>query len=204
MDRFIPTYMGNACETALEGRDPTVHPHVHGERWQTVTQGTTTTGSSPRTWGTLIDPHGWGAGPRFIPTYMGNAVPRVRETLLAAVHPHVHGERSTSTDTGRSSTGSSPRTWGTQDLTGDLVAADRFIPTYMGNASARHGDVEADPVHPHVHGERGIGEQEVYRPGGSSPRTWGTPGHPHRVQALERFIPTYMGNAEGEQPGAGE
>ena len=73
MDRFIPTYMGNACETALEGRDPTVHPHVHGERWQTVTQGTTTTGSSPRTWGTLypVDPDPLPF--RFIPTYMGNA-----------------------------------------------------------------------------------------------------------------------------------
>ena len=30
----------------------------------------------------------------------------------------------------------------------------RFIPMYMGNASARKVTLSGGPVHPHVHGER--------------------------------------------------
>jgi len=32
---------------------------------------------------------------------------------------------------------------------------------------------------------------------GSSPRTWGTPGRDGQRAELDRFIPTYMGNADG-------
>jgi len=126
---------------------------------------------------------------------MGNAYTVPYGSYGYPVHPHVHGERHPPLKSGRSALGSSPRTWGTQKSVVLAKERDRFIPTYMGNASRRSRCRPSTTVHPHVHGERsgttGIDGSVV----GSSPRTWGT-----RIRALSggipgRFIPTYMGNA---------
>ena len=132
--RFIPTYMGNA--TLLEsGRRPSpVHPHVHGEREIGSVVYQHVSGSSPRTWGTLlqlVDPVSPG---RFIPTYMGNARIFVPYVPRRAVHPHVHGERGVTDAPSLPGVGSSPRTWGTPEPRDVLTPPKRFIPTYMGNA----------------------------------------------------------------------
>ncbi len=71
--RFIPTYMGNAQLTSLSTSNPTVHPHVHGERHSGDLSLSIATGSSPRTWGTHQDEIDDQIRTRFIPTYMGNA-----------------------------------------------------------------------------------------------------------------------------------
>jgi len=71
--RFIPTYMGNAGDSAPGPPDDSVHPHVHGERSGGRIPTTRPSGSSPRTWGTLQRPDVRCTWARFIPTYMGNA-----------------------------------------------------------------------------------------------------------------------------------
>ena len=71
--RFIPTYMGNAKSALFVGDRVTVHPHVHGERSGFRPLTDTKSGSSPRTWGTLLPEVVLHRLPRFIPTYMGNA-----------------------------------------------------------------------------------------------------------------------------------
>jgi len=132
--RFIPTYMGNAGNTGgRTGRDE-VHPHVHGERWHEVAEMPTSIGSSPRTWGTLHRQDTVSVYPRFIPTYMGNALSWLRLWLISPVHPHVHGERVVLAAAASWSCGSSPRTWGTPGRCLCNSAIGRFIPTYMGNA----------------------------------------------------------------------
>jgi len=75
------------------------------------------------------------------------------------------------------------------------MAADRFIPTYMGNAPGEEYEGDISSVHPHVHGERLSLWSFNENIAGSSPRTWGTPRVESGEGTCRRFIPTYMGNA---------
>ncbi len=92
--RFIPTYMGNAGIFGYQSIQTSVHPHVHGERYQSYLSEDKNAGSSPRTWGTLSTSFQKCVYTRFIPTYMGNAFITSSPVLAVSVHPHVHGERS--------------------------------------------------------------------------------------------------------------
>ena len=131
---------------------------------------------------------------RFIPTYMGNTCAILAPLLLDAVHPHVHGEHLDRRSRLGCSVGSSPRTWGTRNRQGKYCFRERFIPTYMGNTPRHRRNSRSCSVHPHVHGEHtGPGGGASLR-GGSSPRTWGTPGIVQGIPGTSRFIPTYMGN----------
>jgi len=132
--RFIPTYMGNASVSWIVELWLPVHPHVHGERRGTNEFPNSSIGSSPRTWGTQMAGDPIRAAYRFIPTYMGNAPPLALPCLDSAVHPHVHGERNRHLDGASEFVGSSPRTWGTPEVTLSRRTLYRFIPTYMGNA----------------------------------------------------------------------
>ena len=111
--RFIPTHVGNANSTARSTAARSVHPHARGERTGGNGYCRVTTGSSPRTWGTLEvlteDQPCW----RFIPTHVGNACGCMRSPRCRTVHPHARGERESSTRARQPMRGSSPRTWGT-------------------------------------------------------------------------------------------
>ncbi len=198
--------MGNALAANWSWSCFTVHPHVHGERYIRRRQAVYGGGSSPRTWGTPRRRGGRRIRDRFIPTYMGNAMSSSWLAAVSSVHPHVHGERLFAAIPDRFTVGSSPRTWGTPHTSACLLSRFRFIPTYMGNASGVCSTARTDSVHPHVHGERANGVLFRTILGGSSPRTWGTPRSRQRTHRRLRFIPTYMGNAEGRyrscRPGA--
>jgi len=126
---------------------------------------------------------------------MGNATVVMSRPSMMAVHPHVHGERESSSRSIPLLLGSSPRTWGTRRRSPARRIRRRFIPTYMGNAAPGPPALRCSSVHPHVHGER----EEKFRSheghNGSSPRTWGTPDDRAVEWRSNRFIPTYMGNA---------
>ena len=72
---------------------------------------------------------------------------------MNTVHPHVHGELSTTFRQGCCHTGSSPRAWGTRFRLLFGLIPRRFIPTCMGNSKKPSNQKLATPVHPHVHGE---------------------------------------------------
>ncbi len=187
--------MGNALCVPIYPRLATVHPHVHGERFNIIIMSALSIGSSPRTWGTHYVSLSTPAWLRFIPTYMGNA-PLLRASDRSnTVHPHVHGERRFAIEVKRIDDGSSPRTWGTPGSVQGKPRSDRFIPTYMGNASTCRTPPTSRSVHPHVHGERGITDHPIKNSNGSSPRTWGTQPGRRAERDRPRFIPTYMGNA---------
>ena len=172
--RFIPTCMGNARTPGQACPTMTVHPHVHGERSSAALPSRASAGSSPRAWGTQPGREDRGPAARFIPTCMGNAPPRTAVSLVEAVHPHVHGERTIAFWHAFSLSGSSPRAWGTREIAAQCGLHDRFIPTCMGNALTWAGPWSHLTVHPHVHGERCERGNRAGGSSGSSPRAWGT------------------------------
>jgi len=188
--------MGNARAPPASKIFTSVHPHVHGERGSGWRRCVPACGSSPRTWGTHRLKKMDLVMARFIPTYMGNAVLICCSIPMYAVHPHVHGERVVFRGVRLTDFGSSPRTWGTLLSESPSELPVRFIPTYMGNAASRSPAAPGPAVHPHVHGERVRRRRPAPKSVGSSPRTWGTLSIRYLQEERDRFIPTYMGNAE--------
>ena len=73
------------------------------------------------------------------------------------------------------SSGSSPRTWGTDSFDKTVMVVGRFIPTDVGNSMMRANNTSYW--------------------GGSSPRTWGTAALRRSWPERRRFIPTDVGNS---------
>ena len=131
-----------------------VHPHVCGEQLFQFTDFHNFTGSSPRVWGTGPNQRLSRWRCRFIPTCVGNRHCRKPGRWRKPVHPHVCGEQICARRRAGTSNGSSPRVWGTGFSTTLGFLAMRFIPTCVGNSSARASVNDANPVHPHVCGEQ--------------------------------------------------
>ena len=93
-------------------------------------------GSSPRTWGTQVEPDVQRLVRRFIPTHVGNAAGSGGSRYRPTVHPHARGERGTVPTFIAAAGGSSPRTWGTPFAGRICSLPFRFIPTHVGNAVA--------------------------------------------------------------------
>ena len=131
-------------------------------------------GSSPRAWGTLCrfcraDPNS-----RFIPTGVGNTQRRFWSLARQSVHPHGRGEHLGQRSARSSSSGSSPRAWGTRATGGTGRMGSRFIPTGVGNTPITPVTMINWPVHPHGRGEHFGHETGSSLYSGSSPRAWGT------------------------------
>ena len=94
--RFIPTPVGN---TSVRGQPPAhrpVHPHARGEHLAVDPARRAALGSSPRPWGTRMEPAMEPVKLRFIPTPVGNTRRRVGRCRRRAVHPHARGEHTNS------------------------------------------------------------------------------------------------------------
>ena len=157
-------------------------------------------GSSPRMWGTPIQTHTGIIRRRFIPTHVGNTNRDPAHSRAASVHPHACGEHYSASALMASSIGSSPRMWGTLfglSLNGLL---NRFIPTHVGNTSVAVSVSVRLSVHPHACGEHGPSPRIWNVVIGSSPRMWGTPDPGVPPLVVVRFIPTHVGNTQGERP----
>ncbi len=131
--RFIPTHVGNTSLQTDSHCYPAVHPHACGEhRTEEITQ-RVEDGSSPRMWGTPSEAGQGRLAQRFIPTHVGNTLNVSGSVCALAVHPHACGEHYTALDSVSSSTGSSPRMWGTRHEHPKNRLRPRFIPTHVGN-----------------------------------------------------------------------
>ena len=107
----------------------------------------------------------------------------------------MHGELILTTDPVHADVGSSPRAWGTHLHQSPSQISDRFIPTCMGNSGSNAPKPSRRAVHPHVHGELGVGVAPGPPGVGSSPRAWGTRSTGGGWWMSARFIPTCMGNS---------
>ncbi len=90
--RFIPTCVGNSRRTLRRRPARTVHPHVRGELHFMHLTILDIVGSSPRAWGTPLQPRFGIFRNRFIPTCVGNSLTRSEGRTPRTVHPHVRGE----------------------------------------------------------------------------------------------------------------
>ena len=129
-------------------------------------------GSSPRAWGTPADAQPRVCRCRFIPTCMGNSGGGADEVGRRAVHPHVHGELKRGGGHVSSTSGSSPRAWGTLTMVEIIDLSTRFIPTCMGNSLPRGRSSSGRSVHPQVHEELAGACSNRQSEAGSSPRAW--------------------------------
>jgi len=171
-----------------------VHPHACGEHTSNQSSKLDIPGSSPRLWGTLQTPGVQYNPERFIPTPVGNTRYLSGAIFSASVHPHACGEHLTIDLTSFSRSGSSPRLWGTQLLTGLEGQRRRFIPTPVGNTNEVAHRQNSGSVHPHACGEHSSSVVSGIALTGSSPRLWGTPSVRAGRRAILRFIPTPVGN----------
>ena len=131
--RFIPTVVGNTF-WALPLMDwMAVHPHGRGEHFSPRAGSGSVGGSSPRSWGTPVKRRDNRYMQRFIPTVVGNTKRWREKGKPFAVHPHGRGEHLGSAVEIIASTGSSPRSWGTQLHRSSPRTHTRFIPTVVGN-----------------------------------------------------------------------
>ena len=70
--RFIPTRVGNTLGLFVQSCFQPVHPHACGEHQAAGRQRACPSGSSPRVWGTQLQPKSATMQARFIPTRVGN------------------------------------------------------------------------------------------------------------------------------------
>jgi len=173
-------------------------------------------GLSPRMWGTPFRLSRRISWMRFIPTHVGNTSPPPCCQSPGTVYPHVCGEHPEDEGTWISVSGLSPRMWGTRGyrrrdagtprfiprMWGAHILAElkdilwRFIPTYVGNTFLSSSVAIPISVYPHVCGEHLSRRGRYAGKPGLSPRMWGTRIQIDVINALWRFIPTYVGNTE--------
>ena len=131
---------------------------------------------------------------RFIPTCVGNTLPMTPPPWCGPVHPHMRGEYLSQKLRRGHAAGSSPHAWGILCGQRPEPAAQRFIPTCVGNTLSIPSGAAMLPVHPHMRGEYAI-EKTVKRCRcGSSPHAWGIRYDYAGGQQEKRFIPTCVGN----------
>ncbi len=145
--------MGNTTRTAFGTTTVTVHPHACGEHAYMPLQAGHASGSSPRLWGTHLESAERTPKYRFIPTPVGNTLSKPQAPSVLSVHPHACGEHVPSLKVSQPSYGSSPRLWGTLDITAGITNYERFIPTPVGNTIEYLPSLEVRSVHPHACGE---------------------------------------------------
>ena len=170
-----------------------VHPHGRGEHVNHPGYRGDAYGSSPRAWGTLRHAVLDRAGPRFIPTGVGNTRLQPRGRSDRTVHPHGRGEHSQRRPSSSTYTGSSPRAWGTRNVWPSLRNVWRFIPTGVGNTVTARCASSPTTVHPHGRGEHTAPKRNLGGHAGSSPRAWGTRRRDAGGARRTRFIPTGVG-----------
>ncbi len=151
--RIIPAYAGNtACRVSSDART-TDHPRVRGEHWRAAWVSEIEAGSSPRTRGTPLGRAVPATDCRIIPAYAGNTSSRVQPVARIADHPRVRGEHDNTTIPVIVSSGSSPRTRGTQGMAQRNATLERIIPAYAGNTSTPRSRCRRGTDHPRVRGE---------------------------------------------------
>ena len=111
--RFIPADAGNGRSAGSRPTPCPVHPRGRGERRARSVVIGRLSGSSPRTRGTVFVRNAAQALGRFIPADAGNGERRRRRRSVPTVHPRGRGERAASIRSASITSGSSPRTRGT-------------------------------------------------------------------------------------------
>ena len=111
-----------------------------------------------------------------------------------SVHPHIRGAYVILLNRSSPKPGSSPHTWGIQELGGADQDRLRFIPTYVGHTMLGQIVNHILTVHPHIRGAYSLLRCHSSGGFGSSPHTWGILSGDGVRHVPRRFIPTYVGH----------
>ena len=189
-----------------------------GEHQQTPARASIRGGSSPRGRGTpcssqilrtgrRIIPRGRGTpktdrsesySERIIPAWAGNTIPIRLPARVHPDHPRVGGEHFPVRSSAKGRGGSSPRGRGTQPVSRGTTTKKRIIPAWAGNTPPRRPPSTHESDHPRVGGEHGELGQALLFPVGSSPRGRGTRQDCRRTATINRIIPAWAGNTQGQ------
>ncbi len=194
--RFIPTYVGHTRCAKRRWPGGPVHPHIRGAYISPRHSAERLSGSSPHTWGILVNRHLQEIRVRFIPTYVGHTGINIEVHARRPVHPHIRGAYFSLTSPGKSLAGSSPHTWGIRKTQTTGPTNRRFIPTYVGHTQTHMHHRISSTVHPHIRGAYLLMPRASPYMIGSSPHTWGIRTYFESICLFPRFIPTYVGHTE--------
>ena len=192
--RFIPTYVGHTPRRGFTASTISVHPHIRGAYNFSHPRRKSDNGSSPHTWGILLEKVFLYGRKRFIPTYVGHTNKRVEDAKADPVHPHIRGAYVPAFSITTIDYGSSPHTWGIPSPGWWCPSALRFIPTYVGHTCRNACNDCGRSVHPHIRGAYFPKSLAALSKDGSSPHTWGIRCRSHSDLLRMRFIPTYVGH----------
>ena len=113
-------------------------------------------GSSPRVWGQEAINAGLEDGSRIIPTRMGTSYMLSLFTGTPGDHPHAYGDKDNGNISMPTTSGSSPRVWGQEDIVRLVLRSTWIIPTRMGTSMSFAYKVSAFRDHPHAYGDKSI------------------------------------------------
>ena len=177
---IIPTSVGSGRRPWPLARPGPDHPHERGERERGRGRGGPSAGSSPRAWGAGGARFRVGAGPRIIPTSVGERV---------------------SAESARDDNyGSSPRAWGAGPCRRPRRTGPGIIPTSVGSGVPPVYGRRPTADHPHERGERPRQRHGRGDRGGSSPRAWGAGAWGRGEGARRWIIPTSVGSGSAPPP----
>ena len=211
--RTIPTRVGITLTPPPAEVEPADHPHARGDHTGQRGIMTPAHGPSPRAWGS---PGAASAGRRLrrtIPTRVGitysagqfissgRTIPtRVGITTgsnprreVSADHPHARGDHAGTPSATGSSTGPSPRAWGSRRKAARDCRLPRTIPTRVGITSIAIVPPGNISDHPHARGDHYMLMMAAHSECGPSPRAWGSRAAIEATRHYARTIPTRVG-----------
>ena len=195
-NRFIPMYIGNTLLKITTFFDCSVYPYVYREHLIYLMLNLVLFGLSLCIQGThplyAIKP----VETRFIPMYIGNTSTIVDYIKNNPVYPHVYREHSFLNSTNSTCAGLSLCIQGTPLPDALRLAAERFIPMYIGNTVAAATAQTTGTVYPYVYREHSKTDFIVFRFCGLSLCIQGTLRNFEPVLVRFRFIPMYIGNTQ--------
>ena len=124
---------------------------------------------------------------------MGTRLSKHTPKRLTQDHPHAYGDKHLVEGVMLHDQGSSPRVWGQEMLSLDIIDKDRIIPTRMGTSTKVYHEIMCAGDHPHAYGDKISAVANAALKSGSSPRVWGQVEHSPASEGLFRIIPTRMG-----------
>ena len=153
-DRNIPTGVGRRSASSASSASSSEHPHGRGEKDEYGLKNAMLHGTSPRAWGEVGVAEVFHEALRNIPTGVGRRH-KIRSHLPEPPeHPHGRGEKLQIWSASNSSSGTSPRAWGEDQVEPPQVAAERNIPTGVGRRTRLDSAAGGMAEHPHGRGEK--------------------------------------------------
>ena len=193
--RIIPTRVGTSVVYISFRPKPQDHPHACGDKCRFRWKIRDVLGSSPRVWGQDGNVFGTISATGIIPTRVGTRTICFPPALRLTDHPHACGDKKAFVFALSRWKGSSPRVWGQDSVSAQLLPDCRIIPTRVGTSRTSLLRLSKSRDHPHACGDK-VGETALSPfVTGSSPRVWGQVLNKQIDYLLQRIIPTRVGTS---------